>query len=328
MPKETKKILEELYEISPELKSEKGLKSFITFLENHNPKIHPSKKFKETLRKKLTTIWEFKQIQTSSKSNFTQIIRPICFGVFGIFILFQFHNFLSLDSKNRVTNTAVHEENIVMSEDLNEWKIEIATLSGNLRVDENKNQEENLENFQNNENWWVPNNQWEWILGNKNDDKLSDFSQNSINKKQDISAIDNSEILSQAKMILKEQEEKQALLENLIEEREQADSENQAAFEKDKMIYEENKKIESSSTSTWWDDQEDEVWYEDKRSFEENYFVCEGEKLSYIDEEDMKRIIKMYCQNKWWNYDIEKYICKLNPKKWVWIDYIQRDLCQ
>ena len=82
MQNSTKKILDELYEISPSLKNEKNLKSLIVFMQHHKPNVKPSKAFKNQLWKKITTIADFKQIQPKQKFNPMVFLTPIFLMVF------------------------------------------------------------------------------------------------------------------------------------------------------------------------------------------------------------------------------------------------------
>ena len=130
MQNSTKKILEELYEISPSLKSEKGLKSLVVFMQHHEPKVKPSKEFKSKLSKKLTTIVDFKQIQPKQKFNVMTYLTPVALMAFGIFVMIQFYNFVSIDQVDMRTLPSPNSQEFIIDdvsseiEEADQWRVD------------------------------------------------------------------------------------------------------------------------------------------------------------------------------------------------------------
>jgi hypothetical protein len=64
----------------------------------------------------------------------------------------------------------------------------------------------------------------------------------------------------------------------------------------------------------------------------DKYYQCEWPYLVHHDSVHLRKIIKQYCDENGGNVladpNIENYKCQLNELKKVWIDYIERDLCQ
>lgn len=63
-----------------------------------------------------------------------------------------------------------------------------------------------------------------------------------------------------------------------------------------------------------------------------DYYTCMDWSLNVEDSRDQRNIIKAYCEEVWWELlpdpNINYYLCQLNRKKEVGIEYIWRDLCE
>ncbi len=433
MLKSTKKILDELYEIDPNFKTQaKSLKSLVVFLEHHNPQVQASKEFKNKLKNKLNTIWEFKQIQPKSKMNFMGIIRPLFLTIFWVFVLLQFHNFLSIKHAELVATRALLSEK--QEESVFVWSDDVSEPS-DINILWDLNEEENIEDpdtLSNTENTT------EQVDDDTNEDRVDEPAVSQASQEassvssttesrvtpqesseqlqqtqtQDIESFDSqaqqSEDIPQDQSTLSDQEQSSAL-DNAEQSSEQNTQESQnvstMTVEDDESApspeqeapttvsnteeasttsssnkqeqaenTEDNADMQESSTTVrtvfsserWgWDSEmtnsastdttkQDDQVDEDKESSpntswdqaddanEEtntsdsqetqakrtDYYRCDAGKIQYIDEVDKRRIIKTYCSEKWWEYNRETYECMINVKKWVSIDYIERDLCQ
>lgn len=406
MLKSTQDILDELYKIDPSLKSEKNLKSLIVFLEHHNPQVVPSKRFKDALKKKLITIWEFKQIQPKTKLNLKTIIRPLSLLAIWVFALFQFQNFLNFKSMDQIdvrtlwwqdmqefsieNDELLTDENwgeydeIISDEELllkaknvfeeNEKKQERLDRLNEERLKEEALKQEALnsqiedkknEDIEKQEQSEEPSDEQEIILSNittETVEKNIDWEPTESIGSPESSEVTEWDIENNIWVISEDITEDSWTQESVTETEENIGWSSEWWVELDTLpVWTSSFTTSDESSSSSWSGIEssvsdtfvdDSIWADEDTSVSDLnetpitqsetvpevpvpsvstsslYYNCDWEKLSYLDENDMKRVIKMYCSKKWGEYDIENSVCMLNPKKWVWIDYIERDLCQ
>ena len=91
---EKKEILEELYEADPSLKlNDTKVEQSLDFLLKNNPKVHINPAFRTKLHQKLNTIWEFKQIEGSPKTNYLKYVLPAFLTLILLLSWVQLYNY-------------------------------------------------------------------------------------------------------------------------------------------------------------------------------------------------------------------------------------------
>lgn len=402
MLQSTKKILEELYEVSPSLKwDEEKLAALISMLEQYNPDVKMSPKFKSKLLKKLTTIGEFKQIQPKQKFNAITFMRPLFFMVFWVFLILQFQNFLHMNEENISKIHTDHSEEFQIgpsewsepndTQDESDANIENQTAnevdddsSSSRWEDSEKSATENSSNDSNEqsqdrsssvkETQSTPSSEKEIVKDDiMTTPKLwsSDEAQNTVNEVENSSTNQDSRSdtsqrstpkettsddwtdWAQAEQDLETQNTDsptnttpQAEIKPLDDSNSEAASDSEINPQSD--IYSENdtntdtEEVETSAETPiegnamqaeedmHWDSSAD--FGASTSSTTDKYYQCEWPYLVHHDSVHLRKIIKQYCDENGGNVladpNIENYKCQLNELKKVWIDYIERDLCQ
>lgn len=369
MQNSTKKILEELYEISPSLKNEEGLKSLVIFMQHHTPNVKPSKDFKKQLSKKITTIADFKQIQPKPKFNPMTFVTPIFLMIFGVFAMMQFYNYVSfdqvdvrtlpspdsqefviddiLDSTESWTGGSIEDqisseetEDIII-EDVTDELIESNSAENTIWEKETLTpqqtetfQDEVVPNSQNSEqqeaNTWEENTTWEIdTLSEENQteqnqeplqtetfsDPEQDTNNDSFESEENNSPSWATQDSSRSAPISSEPVQSSDSEE--IKQEEAPSEETNVSREQDSETQDTPKDTWASQSNT-----------EEAQRVEWDYYTCTGSEIDYIDETDMKRIIKTYCNQNGGEFQVDEWVCKLNAKQRIWIEYIQRDLCE
>lgn len=363
MLKSTKKILEELYEISPSLKwDEEKLKNLIVFLEQHNPKVVVSKQFREKLWRKLTTIWEFKQIQPKTKWSFMSIMRPLFLMVFWVFALLQFQNFLSMD---QVDMKNLPPQNV---QDFTIEPKEDSIKSEDLVLEESKSSEQSIENiiWEIAEDKEQPQNTWDSILSDETETQESIVNTSETAEKKSSKKIENNEkdsselspwTIDQSE---KQNEEPSKLIWTDVSEVSDVtppDLWNEldlmpsndpisspSEIQMSEWLWEDNSLLDQIPTTvneepmvndvdeSFQSDVMDFAAFDNSDTTFGDYYSCTNGKIDIEDSVHQRKIIKAYCEVHWGEIlndkNIEYYLCKLQQRQEVGIDYIERDLCQ
>jgi hypothetical protein len=406
MQRSTKKILDELYEIDPSLKSEANLKSLVVFMEHHVPKVKPSKEFKDKLWKKLTTILEFEQIQPKKKFNPMIILAPIFFMGFSIFAVLQLHSFITINNIDESLLPSSNSQEFIIDD---VWDVEnsitdnvleedVATqekeVIGETIAEENEEQEaiesqtdddwgtiswdgintQNEASVQNNTATESETNTWNTPISNTVVDESEQevevqkvpvrkevISTDNVDQKNDTNRSSNTintsvQVENEANRNWTEADFEtsrsveadqwnisskwDSTVEASLDVNESDEKINSDSINATSDVEEEAKIVDAQSFGVSWAAiQENDIAdsEEDKReviqpaptiSVQGDYYTCLDWEIDYIDEIDMKRIIKTYCRAQWWEFEVDEGLCALNAKQRVGIEYIQRDLCE
>ena len=339
-----KKILEELYDLDPSLKlEEEKTEKLVDFLALNNPNITAPKAFKTRLWHKLTTIWEFKQIQPKRKYSFMFFMRPLFILVVWVFILAQFKNYLSLKEVQMRTSPGPQNLEMFVSEggDSTAWISEdeilieeLPKIAAKIIVD--------TESTQSAESVWNTNIASDQI-------SLNNETQNSeqiiIEKKpSNDSNLESTELIPEKQIILDQNEIIEEWDTNTSEESLLSSTLGTSPSDQNEIIEELSWNISSATDQDTWqslsiskilsddeDDISDDVSW--KTSSDKEYYTCENWKIAIEDSIAQRRIIKSYCDSVWgdiinnWG-NIKYYLCSLLNQEEVWIEYIAEQLCE
>lgn len=357
---DTKQIIEEVLDNDPSLKNEtQKLEAIVDFLSLQNPEIKPSPEFREKLAHKLTTIAEFRQIQPKSKMNFLIALKPLFLWVLGIFVIMQMNNYLSLQDTHISEGLKIptNEKQLLSGDEWETRAIIVSPQNTDTSWEEDVSYEEGVsvgifDMFEGSQ--WGEKSINATLPETKKEEKTQASDVDVVQEvtpqqnTQEVS-VENDEVNTTVpeESSINESQAWENSKNDVSENGASANTENWVKREdatwKDSTILEDSEievnTVQFAETEDYDDNftdssvlSNDMDMPEETLSKKGSYYSCSGTTLIIEDSIDQRKIIKSYCDSMWWEIvndsNVEYYQCKLNVKKQVWIEYIERDLCE